>query len=50
MHEFVAQSGYPDGSCASLVLADVLGALAMLIPGAVPAALAGLGIDMVGAW
>jgi uncharacterized membrane protein YphA (DoxX/SURF4 family) len=49
MHEFFAQSGYPDAFLRFIIIAEVLGALAMLIPYAVPAALAGLGIDMFGA-
>jgi len=49
MHEFFAQSGYPDAFLRFIIVAEVLGALAMLIPCAVPAALAGLGIDMFGA-
>jgi uncharacterized membrane protein YphA (DoxX/SURF4 family) len=49
MHEFFAQSGYPDTFLRFIIIAEVLGALAMLIPCAVPAALAGLGIDMFGA-
>jgi uncharacterized membrane protein YphA (DoxX/SURF4 family) len=50
MHEFFAQSGYPDAFLRFIIIAEVLGALAMLIPCAVPAALAGLGIDMFGAF
>jgi uncharacterized membrane protein YphA (DoxX/SURF4 family) len=49
MHDFFAQSGYPDAFLRFIIVAEVLGALAMLIPSAVPAALAGLGIDMFGA-
>jgi uncharacterized membrane protein YphA (DoxX/SURF4 family) len=49
MHEFFAQSGYPDAFLRFIIIIEVFGALAMLIPYAVPAALAGLGIDMFGA-
>jgi uncharacterized membrane protein YphA (DoxX/SURF4 family) len=49
MHEFFAQSGYPDAFLRFIIVAEVLGGLAMLIPCAVPAALIGLGIDMFGA-
>ena len=49
MHDFFAQSGYPDTFLRFIIVAEVLGALALLIPCAVPAALAGLGIDMFGA-
>jgi uncharacterized membrane protein YphA (DoxX/SURF4 family) len=49
MHEFFAQSGYPDAFLRFIIVAEVLGALAMLIPCAVPAALMGLSIDMFGA-
>lgn len=49
MHEFFAQSGYPDAFLRFIIIAEVLGALALLIPCAVPAALTGLGIDMFGA-
>src|ERR1700742_1618975 len=49
MPEFFAQSGYPDAFLRFIIIIEVFGALAMLIPYAVPAALAGLGIDMFGA-
>ncbi len=49
MHEFFAQSGYPDAFLRFILVAEVLGGLAMLIPCAVPAALMGLSIDMFGA-
>ena len=49
MREFFAQSGYPDAFLRFIITVEVFGALAMLIPNAVPAALAGLGIDMFGA-
>lgn len=49
MHAFFAQSGYPDAFLRFIIIAEVLGGLAMLIPCAVPAALAGLGVDMFGA-
>jgi uncharacterized membrane protein YphA (DoxX/SURF4 family) len=49
MHEFFAQSGYPDAFLRFIIVAEVLGGMAMLIPCAVPAALAGLSIDMFGA-
>lgn len=49
MHEFFAQSGYPDAFLRFIIVAEVLGGLAMLIPCAVPAALMGLCIDMFGA-
>ena len=49
MHEFFTQSGYPDAFLRFIIIAEVLGALAMLIPCSVPAALVGLSIDMFGA-
>jgi uncharacterized membrane protein YphA (DoxX/SURF4 family) len=49
MHEFFAQSGYPDAFLRFIIVAEVLAGLAMLVPCAMPAALAGLSIDMFGA-
>ena len=49
MHAFFAQSGYPDGFLRFIIVAEVLGGLAMLIPCAVPWALAGFSVDMFGA-